>query len=212
MSGSLRPWERWDDPGVADAIDRHWRGESLEGQHRGLLTELVARHVPPACRLLEVGCGSGYFYEHLVARLPDIRYTGVDTSREMLGLATARYPGVPFLHGDGFRLDFANEAFDLVVAFEVLGHLPDIVSPLREMYRVCSTRLLFSVWEGDEARDLEESIENSRFLHRVQTPADMRGALRTTGILPATVERVPISGSVVAYVVDKAHPSEIRPA
>jgi ubiquinone/menaquinone biosynthesis C-methylase UbiE len=204
-----RPWERWDDPGIADAIDRHWRRLPFEGEHRALLADVVARHASASCRLLEVGCGSGYFYEHLVTRLPDISYTGVDTSREMLALATARYPAVRFQHGDAFALDFEDDAFDVVVAFEVLGHLPDVTVPLREMHRVAAMRLLFSVWEGEEPRDLHESIAGSRFLHRVHTQAGLLDTLRLTGVGPEAVERVPISGAVAAYVVAKTHPREI---
>ena len=49
-------------------------------------------------RILDIGCGTGNATAPLVARGMEV--VGLDTSRDMLAIARAKLPGVPFLLGD----------------------------------------------------------------------------------------------------------------
>lgn len=144
-----RSWERWDDLGMASAIDNHWRRNQFETEHRRKLVHAVRPHLNRTDRVLEVGCGSGLVYETLVAEgvIPGHQYTGVDTSNEMLKLARARNPAASFMYGDAYELPFKDGSFDAVIAFEVLVHLPHIQKPIEEMFRVASKTVAFTVWD-----------------------------------------------------------------
>ena len=164
-----RSWERWDDAGVADTIESYWNGSVLENVHRAVLADLSAEYVTSRdTELLEVGCGTGKVYEQLVPRLlPDERYTGVDVSASMLEIARRKFPQGRFLRGDGYGLAFPDRSFDTAVAFEVLGHLPEVAPFLGELLRVVRRMAIVTVWPCAEGTvDTEESVRGSTFIHR----------------------------------------------
>jgi len=162
-------WQLWDTAGVAEEIESYWQGARLETIHREVLADLCALYIPsPGLDVLEVGCGTGRIYERLVPRLvPDERYTGVDVSERMLAIAREKFPQGRFLAGDGYGLKFPDGAFDVALAFEVLGHLPEIGLLLREMVRVTRKTAIFTVWPAaDGVVESREEIRGASFLHR----------------------------------------------
>ncbi|MBM4372073.1 MAG: class I SAM-dependent methyltransferase [Deltaproteobacteria bacterium] len=82
--------------------------------------------------VLEAGCGTGLILEGL-ARLAR-RAVGVDISSAMLEQARAR--GLEVVKGSVTDLPFADGAFDAVVSFKVLAHVPDLRRALAECARV----------------------------------------------------------------------------
>ncbi len=164
-----RSWERWDDTGVADSIDSYWAGSAHEKVHRTALADLTALHLDgPERDVLEVGCGTGLVYERLVpALVAPARYTGIDVSAGMLDIARRRHPNGRFLQGDGYALPFEDGSFDLTLAFEVLGHLPEVAPFVRELVRVSRGTAIFTVWPCAEGVvEGAEEVRGSRFLHR----------------------------------------------
>lgn len=169
-----RSWERWDDAGVADEIERYWAESAHEAVHRQSLADLCALYLPaPTTTLLEVGCGSGRVYERLVPQLiAQESYTGVDTSQAMLAHARRRHPDGRFLHGDAYRLGFGDGAFDVVVCFEVLRHLPEVGPVIRELVQASRTSAIFTVWPAAAGVvEQSEQVRGSSFLHRCHSHA-----------------------------------------
>ena len=103
---------------------------------------LAAAGVQPGQRVLDVGCGTGYFAGLLAEAVgPDGLVLGLDASPEMIGHAAHQLNGVrncQFQVGTAESLDFPAEHFDLVVSTLFMHHLPaDLqVTALREMWRV----------------------------------------------------------------------------
>lgn len=164
-----RDWERWDGEGVAETIESYWLGSAGERAHREVLAALCAPYLPaPDLDVLEVGCGTGLIYERLVPRLiPNERYTGVDVSEKMLEIGRGKFPRARFLAGDGYGLRFGDGVFDVVLAFEVVGHLPEVGSFLRELARVARRTVIFTVWPAaDGVVEDREEIRGASFLHR----------------------------------------------
>lgn len=95
-----------------------------------------ARLVPAARRegsvLVDIACGGGLLAPH-VAPLGH-RHVGVDLSPTAVPLARAH--GVEAVRGDALRLPFADAVADVVVAGEVLEHVPDLAVAVREACRV----------------------------------------------------------------------------
>jgi SAM-dependent methyltransferase len=89
----------------------------------------VVRHFPATTRLLDVGCGSGWLGEHYSD------YTGIDVSPEAVEAARRRGREVLLADVDE-RLPFENHCFDGVVLKDVLEHVRDPVSLVREAQRV----------------------------------------------------------------------------
>ena len=67
---------------------------------------------------LDLGCGTGFSTEVLVARQPDVCWQGVDCSPDMLSLARGKRElvGISFREAPAEALPFADESFDVVVA------------------------------------------------------------------------------------------------
>ena len=95
-------------------------------------------------RLLEVGCGSGYYSEVFATLLPGgVDYTGIDYSDAMIERARARYPSMAFEVADATRLPYADGAFDIVFNGVSLMHIIDYQAAIREAARVASRYCIF---------------------------------------------------------------------
>jgi ubiquinone/menaquinone biosynthesis C-methylase UbiE len=92
---------------------------------------------------LEVGCGEGVIAAKLHHRFGEV--VALDLPDAGLRADWRGYQGPRFLHASAHELPFADDRFDVVVAAEVLEHLPDPVRGLNEMARVGRRHLVLSV-------------------------------------------------------------------
>ena len=110
----------------------------------GRMFDLVAGDpAGPPARALEVGCGEGVIADRTQRRWGEV--VALDLPDAGLRADWRRYPGPRFLHASAHELPFGDHRFDVVVAAEVLEHLPDPVRGLREMARVGRRHLVLSV-------------------------------------------------------------------
>ena len=92
-------------------------------------------------RLIEIGCGPGYYSCQLAKRFPDISVTGVDRSESQLKWARER-AGATGLNNCSFEqinaleLLCADAEFDHVIASRLFTILPEQDRVIAEMYRV----------------------------------------------------------------------------
>ena len=96
---------------------------------------------PPGGRLLEIGCGTGHALNWLRRAFGPQRLTAVDLDRRMLAVAADRLRETPRIGAalacaDASRLPFASGAFDAVVGFGFLHHVPRWQRALAEVARV----------------------------------------------------------------------------
>lgn len=93
-------------------------------------------------RILDVGCGPGWFPLELAECAPQATVTGIDLSRPMLTTATAHAAAGPheqavhFAQARGEVLPFADATFDLVVSTLALHHVQEPAAALAELRRV----------------------------------------------------------------------------
>jgi len=87
--------------------------------------------------VLDLGCATGYGTSLLKER-GALRVVGADVSGEAVRVARGRYRrhGVEFLVLDAQRLPFHDGAFDTVIAFETIEHLPRYEDFVAECWRV----------------------------------------------------------------------------
>jgi SAM-dependent methyltransferase len=104
----------------------------------------VARQLPlkPASRILDVGCGPGWFWASVANMLPEkIDLTLSDLSPGMVREAVERCQGLPFgsvrgREAEATVLPFEDDSFDTVIAMHMLYHVADPAKGIAEMYRV----------------------------------------------------------------------------
>ena len=95
----------------------------------GLLARRDAPLPQADARLLDVGCGGAWLGDHFDD------YTGIDVSPEAVEAARSRGREVLLADGDE-PLPFDDESFDGVVLKDVLEHVADPVTLVREVRRV----------------------------------------------------------------------------
>ncbi len=97
---------------------------------------LFAARLSRGKRVVDIGCGAGYGAAELARSAASV--IGIDNSCEAIRYATAHYPAanVRFLCGSGTALPLPDASVDLVVAFEMIEHLPDWRRLLAEARRV----------------------------------------------------------------------------
>ncbi len=108
----------------------------------------------PGDELLDVGCGPGTISADIAEFVAPGRVTGIDLADEVITIAreTNAPRGLDNLHfavDDVYGLSFADASFDVVFAHQVLQHLGDPVSALREMGRVLRPGGLLAVRDAD---------------------------------------------------------------
>jgi SAM-dependent methyltransferase len=118
----------------AEPADAELRGEFLLEHVAALASELGG---PP--RVLDLGCGEGYFTARL-AQAGAIAL-GADVSAEALRRARSRHPGLQLQAIDAAgEWPLADASFDLVWAGEVIEHVADTAGWLSEVRRVLRPR------------------------------------------------------------------------
>jgi SAM-dependent methyltransferase len=133
--------ERW----TFDAEERHWW---YRGRRRVLAAVLDALALPAGVRILDAGCGSGRNMVDLAQRGS---VAGVELASSSLDAARARGVGEVRAGSLEEPLPFADGAFDLAVALDVLEHLRDDAPAWAELARVVAPggRLVVTVPQYD---------------------------------------------------------------
>jgi SAM-dependent methyltransferase len=137
---------------MEDWRDAVWRAvpEGAQPERFGARRRLLLAGVAAGERVLDLGCGDGAFAAELVAA--GCRVTMADVSAEAMRRARARAPAAEaVLLAEGEPLPFAEDAFDVVWAGEVLEHVADVVGLLAEVRRVLrwgGRLLLTTPWHG----------------------------------------------------------------
>jgi SAM-dependent methyltransferase len=96
-------------------------------------------------RILDLGTGTGRAAIALSKRGATV--TGLDASAEMLNVARRRAAeervSIDFLEGDAHALGWPDRAFDAVVCFRLLMHVPAWRIAMAELCRVADERVIF---------------------------------------------------------------------
>lgn len=87
-----------------------------------------------ATTALDVGCGEGRFCRMLAAA--GLNTTGIDPSPSLLAQARRLHPEGDYREAKAEQLPFADQSFDLVVAYLSLIDIPDLSAGISEMHRV----------------------------------------------------------------------------
>jgi SAM-dependent methyltransferase len=96
-------------------------------------------------RVLDAGCGSGYGSAELAREAREV--VGIDVAQEAIAYAQAHFqnPRIRFERASCLQVPAVEGSFDLVVAFEIIEHLHDWRTFLKEVRRVLSPEGQFLV-------------------------------------------------------------------
>lgn len=101
-----------------------------------LLTSHQMVHNPQG-RLLDLGCGTGFFTIPLALRLP-CRFTGADRSKEMLSIARAKKDGrfIDWEVQEATSLSYEAETFDVIFISNLLHHFMNPLDVVEQCARI----------------------------------------------------------------------------
>ncbi|MQA79123.1 MAG: methyltransferase domain-containing protein [Streptosporangiales bacterium] len=161
----------------------HGHHESVRRSHEWRTAANSAAYLTdrlrPGASLLDVGCGSGTITADLAALVAPGTVTAIDASADILEAAERVAAGrgltnLRFEVADVHALPYADDAFAVVHAHQVLQHLADPVAALREMRRVVAADGVVAARDADYAAmtwhpDVPELDEWLALYHRVAT-------------------------------------------
>lgn len=134
--------------GHSDSVLRSHRWRTAQNSAAYLLDRLQ-----PGADLLDVGSGPGTITADLAGLVAPGRVTALEATDEALALTSAelerRGVEADLVVGDAHSLPFPDGSFDVVHAHQVLQHLPDPVTALGELGRVCRPGGTVAVRESD---------------------------------------------------------------
>ena len=162
--------------------------------------EIVQRlHLAPRHRILEVGCGAGYFSPTLAQTVPQGRLVAADIQPEMLAYAEKRLRrrqigNVDYYLCDGTHFDFPDQSFDCIVLITVLGEVANQAEYLAEFRRLLRPDGLLSVSEtaGDPDKPSRAELRELMRQNGFET-ADEYGSERNFTLNFKASSRLPLA-------------------
>lgn len=117
--------------------------------HPGVLERLL--FVAGGARdILEVGCGSGNYYE-AIATTTNARVVGIDPSSAMIGQLLERLPAAETNVASGEAIPYPDSSFDMVFSVDVIHHITDRDAHFAEAMRVLRSHgVMITATDSDE--------------------------------------------------------------
>ena len=135
--------------------------------------------IPEQGKVLDIGCGGGFFIASMLRRAPEAHFCGVDYSPVSVKKTLAfnrravRTGQVEAVEGSVSNLPFAEASFDLATASETIYFWPDPANDVREVFRVLRPGGTFAVCcdssNPETAKKYTERIHGMK----VYTPAEL---------------------------------------
>jgi len=169
-------------------------------RRRRLVREALA--VEAGHRVLDVGCGPGFYSAELLAEVgAKGAVVGVDTSAAMLAAAARRCEGLgdaAFHEGNATSLPVEDRGFDRALCVQALEYVADVPAALAELYRVLRPRGRALVWDVDWSTLSWHSADPERMQRMLRAwdrhlahpalPRTLAAALRAAGFTEIRAE------------------------
>ena len=137
---------------LAERLERLYRTRDLLRRRKLVRAALGAR---PGDRILDVGCGPGFYDIELLEDVgPEGSVVGLDISTDMLAVAAKRAEGhdnVTFHEAAATSLPVPDASFERALCVQVLEYVPDVPAALTEMHRALRPGGRVLVWDVDWA-------------------------------------------------------------
>lgn len=148
----------WDDLMETDEHAANYMDTYGEGP--GYITRrTIGEFINDDERVIDIGCGPAWNFDHFREYGPHVHYTGRDYSERFVRTANKRikekYGREPILLGDCRDLSKeVDNAFNVAILQDCLEHTNGYVEPVHEALRIADKRVIISFWHlKDEGPD-----------------------------------------------------------
>jgi SAM-dependent methyltransferase len=141
-------------------------------------------------RVVEIGCGTGYYSEIFATLFGPVRYIGVDYSPAMIGVAHRTYPRATFLVGDATRMPLEDRSCDVAFSGNSLMHIADYAAAIAETVRISSRWCVFHsvpVLENRNTTMLQKRAYGAELFEVVFNRSELERAFSSAGIIVEAV-------------------------
>ena len=138
---------------VEDLYRRRARDEDVEMTCAAQAADLLIDVLSPGDSVIDVGCGSGYFFHSLRKRGMDARYYGFDASDCLIAIGRAELPkfGLDPSRLIVLRIEDFRGAADHILCMNVLSNMDNYHRPLERLLMAARKTLILRESIGDEA-------------------------------------------------------------
>ena len=170
---------------------------------RAIIDDQLARHqvaVGADTRVLEIGCGVGYWTEYLAGR--GVRdYTGNDITPVSVKNLTGRYPQFRFIQGDAGDIVLPPAYFQVAFMIDVTQHITDDAAFARAMRNVWQALMpggtfVVTFWDPRASASLTTKLR----LNRIEKPRPLSAYTALWGPSAQVLETVPFNDKELATV------------
>lgn len=123
--------------------------------------KLLIKKTKPKETLLDVGCGSGYFYHSIKNQNLNLNYFGIDSSSKLISIGKkymVNY-GLSSKKLINIRLEDVSQKFDHIVCINVLTYLDNIYKYLERMINLSNKSII--VRESFHTRDIYKYVPDN---------------------------------------------------
>jgi arsenite methyltransferase len=138
------------DEKMASDLELLYRSRDVVRRRRLVRDALGVR---PGERILDIGCGPGFYVAELLEEVgSEGTVVGLDRSPQMLAIAARRcqaFDNVSFREAEATKLPVDDGSFDAALCVQVLEYVPDVSAALKEMRRALRTGGRLVLWDID---------------------------------------------------------------
>ncbi len=129
---------------VKDLYKKRCRLEVPEMTCHAQAIDLLKPHIANGDSILDVGCGSGYFYHSILKRKILAEYWGVDSCKSLIEIGKKELSrfDLPTKNLQNIRIEDLNGNFDHVVCINVLSNIDNYHKPLERMLKISQKTVL----------------------------------------------------------------------
>jgi hypothetical protein len=157
---------------------------------RELIKERIIEYIKNEgfSKIMEIGFGSGYEYKRLKEDLKkyNVKYVGVEYTPKFVEKAQKKYPEAEWIQGDIRKLDFKDDAVDLIFVYHVLEHqkgLEDVKKAIKEMCRVAKKKVIIIWFKAPSIVDETRKWRDGNFFVYKYSAADIWRAVLETDFI-----------------------------
>jgi ubiquinone/menaquinone biosynthesis C-methylase UbiE len=148
MTLNTKGWENysiWNHSStITNLYRRRCRLEEVEMTAHAQAAEILQSIANDNDSILDVGCGSGYFYHSIVNRKLPLKYNGIDAESSLIkiGIEELATYGLDPSQLSVLRIEDLDGAFDHVICLNVLSNIDNYHRPLERLLKVAKKSVI----------------------------------------------------------------------